>query len=90
MSKHLIDAIAKNLGISKAEAAKTAKGVFTSIQEVTAEQGSLTVINFGTFTVKRFKRTSILHKVEYNIDKNIIRFKAGAGFSTEINKETKA
>jgi len=85
MSKILTETVAKNLGISKTEAAKIVKAVTTSIEEVTAANGSLTLINFGSFTVKPFKRTSTLHKKTYHIDKNIIRFKPGLGFSRKVN-----
>ncbi len=85
MSKHLIGAVATELGISKAEATKVVKAVTNSIEKVTADNGSLTIINFGSFSVKPFKRVSKLHGKEYNIDKNIIRFKAGAGFSRSVN-----
>lgn len=86
MSKHLIDAVAKDLGISAAKAAEITKAVFKAVEDVTSERGSLTIINFGSFSVKRFKRTSVLHKKEYKVDKNIIKFRTGAGFSKAINK----
>lgn len=85
MSKHLVDAVANELGISKSEATKAIKAVTTSIEKITAEKGSLTIIGFGSFSVKQFKRTSKLHGKVYEINKNIVRFKAGAAFSRSIN-----
>jgi nucleoid DNA-binding protein len=85
MSKHLADRVSQKLKVSKREASEIIKDVLSSIEEVVAENGSLTLVNFGSFTVKQFKRTSKLKGVEYNVDKNIIRFKTGAGFSKIIN-----
>ena len=85
MSKHLIDAVANELGVSKIEATKAVKAVISSIEKVTAEKGSLTIINFGSFSVKPFKRISKLHGKVYEVDKNIVRFKAGAAFSRSVN-----
>lgn len=85
MSKHLVDAVAVELGVSKADAAKAVKAVTASIEKVTSENGSLTIFNFGSFTVKPFKRTSRLHGKLYNVNKNIVRFKAGSRFSNSVN-----
>ncbi len=85
MSKHLIDAVAINLGVSKAKAAKAVKAVTSSIEAITAKRGSLTIINFGSFSVRPFKRTSVLKGKTYDINKNIVRFKPGAGFSQSVN-----
>jgi len=85
MSTRLVDVVAADLGVTKTEASKIVKSVTGSIEKVTSENGSLSIINFGSFTVKPFKRTSKLHGKEYKIDKNIIRFKAGAGFSKAVN-----
>jgi nucleoid DNA-binding protein len=85
MNKHLVDAVANDLGISAKDAAKYTKSVFSNLERLTAEKGSLTIINFGSFSVKPFKRTSKLHEKVYNIDTNVIRFKAGAGFKKTIN-----
>ena len=85
MSKQLIAAVADELEISKADASRIVRAVMNSIEKVVARQGNLTIVNFGSFTVKQFKRTSKLHGREYNIDKNVIRFKAGAGFVKLVN-----
>jgi len=85
MSQILIDAVASELNISKAEATKSVKAVENSIKKIISETGGLTINNFGTFSVKPFKRTSKLHGKVYEVDKNIIRFKPSPNFSKSVN-----
>jgi len=85
MSKQLTEKVASKLGVSRKEASEAVKAVLSGIEEVVAENGSITLVNFGTFSVKNFKRTSKFKGVEYNVDKNIVRFKAGTGLSRAVN-----
>jgi len=85
MSQQLITEVQSKLGCSKTEAAKAVKAVTDSIKEIASKKGSVTIVNFGSFTVKPFNRTSKLHGKEYKVSKNIVRFKPGKGFDELIN-----
>ena len=80
MSKELTTKVAQDLGMNKADAAKAVKSVLSGIKEITADRGHLTIVGFGTFLVRRFKRTSKLFGKNYPIDKKVVRFKAGSDF----------
>jgi nucleoid DNA-binding protein len=85
MSKKLVEKIAATLGCTRKDAADALKAVTGGIQEICKEEGSTTIVNFGTFSIKHYNRNSKLNGVEYKVDKNVVRFKAGAGFSRAIN-----
>ena len=48
----LIDAVAGSAGLSRANATKAVDGVLDSIQGTLANGGSVSLVGFGTFTVK--------------------------------------
>ena len=86
MSKKLIIKTSLNLGVSQAEASRIIKGVIDAVKETAAEDGSISIQNFGSFNVKHIEKKSKLHNVVYDVNKNIVRFKIGAGFSRLINQ----
>ena len=48
----LVDAVAGAAGLSRADATKAVDGVLDSIQGTLANGGSVSLVGFGTFTVK--------------------------------------
>ncbi len=87
MSRALIVRISDSTGCSLKAADETLKAVLSCMQDEVAQTGTLSLKGFGIFTVKRLNRTSKLNKVEYKIDKNYIRFKAGKQFNEAVRQE---
>lgn len=81
----LINKVAAALDISKKDAKATIKAVTNAISEEVAQNKQLTIVGFGSFKVKPYKRTSTLNKVAYPVDKMIVRFKAGKPFDKAVN-----
>jgi DNA-binding protein HU-beta len=85
----LIDAMAADAGISKA-AAKAALESFTSnVTNSLKGGGKVALVGWGTFSVsKRAARTGRNPQTGKTIQiaaKNVVKFKAGAGFSGAVN-----
>ena len=85
----LIDAIAKDAKLSKADA-KTALETITGSATSALKKGDkVTLIGFGTWSVsKRAARTGRNPQTGKTIKiaaKNVVKFKAGAGFSDAVN-----
>jgi nucleoid DNA-binding protein len=85
MSKSLVERLSKKLGCTRKEAAETLAAVTDAIEDTCEEEGGVTIMNFGSFSIKRCKRDSKLNGVTYNVDKKVVRFKAGTRFNTRIN-----
>lgn len=84
MSRALIARIsdAMNCPIKDAE---TIEKVFTQcVKDEVAQKGGLTIKDFGTFGIKHLKRTCVLNKKTYKIDKNYIKFKASKKFNEAV------
>lgn len=84
----LIDAVAANSGLSKADAKKALDG-FTSALEGALKKGDrVSLIGFGSWSVsKRAARTGRNPKTGAEIKigaKNVVRFKAGADLSSKM------
>lgn len=86
MGTHLISAVSKELGIPKTEAAKVTKAVVASMKDVLTKRGTVSAVNFGSFSIKEFKRDSKLRGETYHIEKNVVRFKTSKNFSNSLNK----
>ena len=85
----LIDAMAADAGISKA-AAKAALESFTAnVTNTLKGGGKVALVGWGTFGVsKRAARTGRNPQTGKTIQiaaKNVVKFKAGAGFSSAVN-----
>ncbi len=84
----LIEAVADNSGLSKADAKKALDG-FTSALEGALKKGDrVSLIGFGSWSVsKRAARTGRNPKTGAEIKigaKNVVRFKAGADLSGQM------
>ncbi|MCM2302659.1 MAG: HU family DNA-binding protein [Flavobacteriaceae bacterium] len=85
----LIDAMAADAGISKV-AAKAALESFTNNVTKTLKGGDkVTLVGWGTFSIsKRAARSGRNPQTGKTIKiaaKNVVKFKAGAGFSEDVN-----
>ncbi|MDP2089576.1 MAG: HU family DNA-binding protein [Flavobacteriaceae bacterium] len=85
----LIDAMAADAGISKV-AAKAALESFTNSVTKTLKGGDkVTLVGWGTFSIsKRAARSGRNPQTGKTIKiaaKNVVKFKAGAGFSGDVN-----
>ena len=85
----LIDAVAGSAGLSRANATKAVDGVLDSIQGTLANGGSVSLVGFGTFTVKaraarmgRNPRTGEAIQIKAS---NVPGFKAGKGLKDAVN-----
>lgn len=54
----LIEAVAKEVGITKADAARAIDAVFDSISAALKKGGEVRLVNFGTFLVAKRKATT--------------------------------
>lgn len=85
----LVDAVAENAGLSKAEAARAVDAVVASISGALKQGDSVTLVGFGTFQVRaRAARTGRNPKTGENItiaaSKNPV-FKAGKALKDAVN-----
>jgi DNA-binding protein HU-beta len=85
----LIDAVAGSAGLSRADATKAVDAVLDSIQGTLANGGSVSLVGFGTFTVKaraaragRNPRTGETIQIPAS---NVPGFKAGKGLKDAVN-----
>jgi len=85
----LIDAVAGRAGLSRADATKAVDGVLESIQGTLSNGGSVSLVGFGTFTVKaraaragRNPRTGETIQIPAS---NVPGFKAGKGLKDAVN-----
>ena len=85
----LIDAVAGAAGLSRADATKAVDAVLDSIQGTLANGGSVSLVGFGTFSVKaraaragRNPRTGETIQIAAS---NVPGFKAGKGLKDAVN-----
>jgi DNA-binding protein HU-beta len=82
----LIDAVAGSAGLSRADATKAVDAVLDSIQGTLASGGSVSLVGFGTFSVKaragRNPRTGETIQIPAS---NVPGFKAGKGLKDAVN-----
>jgi DNA-binding protein HU-beta len=87
----LVDAIAKDAGITKGQAADALDAVITAIEKTLSKaDGKVTLVGFGTFSVaKRAARTGRNPRTGKEIKikaKKVAKFKAGAELAKKVNK----
>jgi DNA-binding protein HU-beta len=85
----LVEAVAGAAGLSRADATKAVDGVLDAIQSTLAGGGSVSLVGFGTFTVKaraarmgRNPRTGEAIQISAS---NVPGFKAGKGLKDAVN-----
>ncbi len=85
----LVDAVAGAAGLSRADATKAVDGTLHAIQSTLSHGGSVSLVGFGTFTVKaRAARTGRNPRTGEAIQikaSNVPGFKAGKGLKDAVN-----
>jgi DNA-binding protein HU-beta len=85
----LIDAIAAEAGLSKADAKKALDGFVSATASALKKGDRISLVGFGSFSVsKRAARTGRNPQSGKEIKiaaKNVVRFKAGAELSGKVN-----
>jgi len=85
----LIDAVAGAAGLSRADATKAVDGVLDAITNTLANGGSVSLVGFGTFTVKaraaRMGRNPRTGEAIHIKASNVPGFKAGKGLKDAVN-----
>jgi DNA-binding protein HU-beta len=85
----LIDAIASEAGLSKADAKKALDGFVNATAKALKTGDRISLVGFGSFSVsKRAARTGRNPQTGKEIKisaKNVVRFKAGAELSGKVN-----
>lgn len=85
----LVEAVATNAGLTKADATRAIDATFDAITEVLKKGDKITLIGFGTFSVsKRDARTgrNPLTGEPVNIPaRNAVTFKAGTQLKNSVN-----
>ncbi|MDH4126073.1 MAG: HU family DNA-binding protein [Gammaproteobacteria bacterium] len=85
----LVDAVASAAGLSRSEATKAVDGVLDAIQGTLANGGSVSLVGFGTFSVKsRASRTGRNPRTGEAIHikaSKVPGFKAGKGLKDAVN-----
>ena len=88
--RQLIDAVAEKANASKAAADIVVSAAIEAIAEAIARGESVQFVGFGTFSVAERKARSGRNPQtgkEVRIPaRNVVRFKAGAGLSSAVNK----
>jgi DNA-binding protein HU-beta len=85
----LIEAVAGSSGLSRADATKAVDGVLDTVSKTLAKGGSVSLVGFGTFTVKsraarmgRNPRTGEAISIKAS---KVPGFKAGKGLKEAVN-----
>ena len=85
----LIDAVAGRAGLSRADATKAVDGVLDAVTATLAGGGSVSLVGFGTFTVKaraaRMGRNPRTGEAIHIAASNVPGFKAGKGLKDAVN-----
>jgi DNA-binding protein HU-beta len=85
----LVDAIAADAGISKAAAKSALDSVTANVTSTLKKGGKVSLVGWGTWSVSnRAARTGRNPQTGASIQikaKNVVKFKAGAGFSSAVN-----
>jgi DNA-binding protein HU-beta len=84
----LIDAIAKDAGLSKADSKKALDAFVKATSHALKKKERVTLVGFGTFAVaKRNKRTGRNPQTGKEIEipaKNVVKFKAGSELTDHV------
>lgn len=85
----LVDAIASDAGLSKADAKKALEGFTNAITGALKTGDRISLVGFGSFSISnRAARTGRNPQTGKEIQiaaKNVVRFKAGSDLSTKVN-----
>ena len=85
----LVEAVATNAGLTKADALRAIDATFDAITEVLKKGDKITLIGFGTFGVsKREARTGRNPQTGAAVNipaRNAVTFKAGSQLKNEVN-----
>ena len=85
----LIEAMASNAGLSKADAKKALDGFIDATSSALKKGDRISLIGFGSFSIsKRSARTGRNPQTGKEIKiaaKNVVKFKAGADLSSKVN-----
>ena len=85
----LIDAVANSAGLSRADATKAVDGVLDSITSTLSSGGSVSLVGFGTFSVKaraaRMGRNPRTGEAIHIKASNVPGFKAGKALKDAVN-----
>jgi len=85
----LIDAMASNSGLSKADAKRALEGFTTAVEGALKTGDKISLVGFGSFGIsKRAARTGRNPQTGKEIKisaKNVVKFKAGADLSGKVN-----
>jgi DNA-binding protein HU-beta len=86
----LVDAIASEANLSKADAAKALAGIINATTKSLKKGENVTLVGFGTFSVtKRAARTGINPQTKKTIQikaKKVAKFKPGSELAKTVNK----
>ena len=86
----LVAAVAAKAELSKKDAEAAVNAVFDSVKDALAEGDKVSLIGFGTFSVKtRAARTGLNPRTKETIEipeSKVPAFKAGKGFKNVVNK----
>jgi DNA-binding protein HU-beta len=84
----LVDFIASEAGLTKAQAGDSLNAVLTAVQKTLKKGDKVTLVGFGTFSVtKRAARTGRNPKTGATIKiaaKKVVKFKAGKELSSKV------
>ncbi len=85
----LIDAIAADTGLSKADAKKSLDSVLDNVQKTLKKGDRISLVGFGSFSVsKRNARTGRNPQTGKEIEipeKNVVKFKPGSELNDSVN-----
>ncbi len=85
----LVDAMAADAGISKAAAKKALESLTENVTKTLKKGDKVSLVGWGTWSIsKREARTGRNPQTGKTIQipaKNVVKFKAGAGFSDAVN-----
>jgi len=85
----LVEAIASNAGLSKADAKKALDGFITATTDALKSGDRISLIGFGSFSIsERSARTGRNPQTGKEIQiaaKKVVKFKAGAELSSSVN-----
>lgn len=85
----LVDAMASNSGLTKADSKKALEGFITATETALKKGDKLSLVGFGSFSISaRAARTGRNPQTGKEIQiaaKNVVKFKAGAELSGKVN-----
>ena len=85
----LVDAVAGSAGLSRSDATKAVDGVLDAISNTLKNGGSVSLVGFGTFSVKaraaRMGRNPRTGEAIHIAASNVPGFKAGKGLKDAVN-----